>query len=156
MTRDRVSGFLLLVLSLAYLYGAFQIELYPGAEDEYINAQTFPKAIGLGGALFAFLIMVIPRADQEGFAPWRNFDWVRPTILCVLMVLYGLAIKTAGFFLATSGFLLAGFLVLGERRPLVLLAASLPVAAGFQGILDGLLGIYIQDPFLEWLGIKSR
>ena len=71
MTKDRVSGFLLLVLSLAYFLAAYQIELYPGSEEDFINAQTFPKAIGLAAILFAFLIMVMPGKDDEGFASWK-------------------------------------------------------------------------------------
>ena len=154
MTKDRVSGFVLLALSLGYLFMAYQIELYPGSEEDFINAQTFPKAIGMAAALFAFLIMVIPGKDDEGFAAWKMMDWLRPAALCVLMVLYGLTIKSVGFFLSTSVFLFAGYLLLGERRPLILLLASFPVAGAFQFILDGLLGIHIVDPFLSMLGVK--
>lgn len=154
MTKDRVSGFVLLALSLGYLFMAYQIELYPGSEEDFINAQTFPKAIGIAAAGFAFLIMVMPGADDEGFASWKTLDWMKPAALCVLMVLYGLTIKSVGFFLSTSVFLLAGYLLLGERRPWVLGAASVPVAGAFQFILDGLLGIHITDPFLAMLGIK--
>ena len=45
----------------------------------------------------------------------------------MLMILYGLTIKSVGFLVSTTVFLLAGFLILGERRPLVLAVASLPV-----------------------------
>ena len=154
MTKDRVSGFVLLVISLGYFLSAYQIELYPGSEEDFINAQTFPKAIGLAAILFAFLIMVLPSKDEEGFASWKTMDWLRPAALCVLMIFYGLTIKSVGFLLSTSVFLIGGFLILGERRIWMLLLASVPIAAGFEFILDGLLGIYIADPFLEWLGVK--
>ena len=154
MTKDRVSGFVLLALSLSYLFMAFQIELYPGSEEDFINAQTFPKAIGIAAAVFAFLVMVLPGGDDEGFSSWRGLDWTRPVLLCVLMVLYGLSIKSVGFLLSTSVFLLGGFLILGERRIWVLALASVPVAGAFQFILDGLLGIHITDPFLQMLGVK--
>ncbi len=154
MTKDRVSGFVLLALSLSYLFMAYRIELYPGSEEDFIDARTFPKAIGMAAAVFAFLIMVLPNKDDEGFASWRALDWGRPLALCVLMILYGLTIKSVGFLLSTTGFLLAGYLLLGERRLWVLAIASLPVAGAFQFILDGLLGIHIVDPFLEMLGVK--
>lgn len=154
MTKDRVSGFILLALSLGYLLMAYQIELYPGSEEDFIDARTFPKAIGMAACVFAFLIMVLPSKDDEGFASWKAMDWGRPALLCVLMVLYGLTIKSVGFFLSTTGFLLGGYLMLGERRLWLLALASAPVAGAFQFILDGLLGIHIVDPFLELLGIK--
>jgi len=154
MTKDRVSGFVLLVISLAYFLLAYQIELYPGSEEDFINAQTFPKAIGITAIVFAFLIMVLPNKDDEGFASWKALDWARPALLCVLMIFYGLTIKSVGFLLSTSVFLIGGYLLLGERRLWLLLVASVPVAGAFEFILDGLLGIHIVDPFLEMLGVK--
>jgi len=153
MTKDRVSGFLLLTLSLAYLYQAYNIELYPGSAGDYINAQTFPKAIGIGASLFAFLIMLSPQKDDQGFSLWKTYDWKRPILLVALMLLYGAGIKSVGFLVSTTLFLAGGYVILGERRPLVLLLASLPVAAGFQYVLHALLGIYIVDPLLEAIGI---
>ena len=67
---------------------------------------------------------------------------------------YGFTIKSVGFLLSTSVFLIGGYLLLGERRLWLLLLASVPVAGSFQFILDGLLGIHITDPFLEMLGVK--
>ncbi len=98
----------------------------------------------------------MPSAEEDGLAQWRTYDWLRPALLCGLMVLYGLTVKSVGFLLSTSVFLVAGYLLLGERRLWVLLVASLPVAAGFEYILSGLLGITIQDPFLELPGVTER
>ncbi len=47
------------------------------------------------------------------------------------------------------------FLVLGERRWWAVLVASIPVAAAFEFILAGLLDIYIEDPFVSWIGFTS-
>ena len=155
ITRDRISALFFLALSVAYYLGAMQIELYPGDEEELINAQTFPKFIGLMAGIFSFLILVLPAKGEEEKINWAGFDWRRPLLLAGLMVLYGLTIKWPGFFLSTSLFLIGGFLVLGERRWWAILALSVPIAGGFELVLDGLLGIYIEDPFLTWLGIKS-
>ena len=154
ISRDRVSGFLLLVLSFAYFMAAREVELYPGSEEEFINARTFPRFIGVSAMAFSLLIVVLPSRGSDDRIDWRQFDWVRSALLCGLMVLYGLTIKTLGFFLSTSLFLTAGFLVLGERRIWALLLGAVPIAAGFEWVLDGFLGIYIEDPFLAWLGIK--
>ncbi len=155
ITRDRIGALFFLALSIAYYIGAAGIELYPGDEEELINAQTFPRFIGVMGGIFSFLILVLPAKAAEEKLDWKAFDWLRPLLLALLMVAYGLTIKWPGFFLATSGFLIGGFLVLGERRWWVILIASVPIAAGFELILDGLLGIYIEDPFVAWLGLKS-
>ena len=155
ITHDRISALFFLALSIAYYFGAGGIELYPGDEEELINAQTFPKFIGVMAGIFSFLILVVPPKGEAHTVSWAAFDWKRPLLLCALMVAYGLTIKWPGFFLSTSVFLIGGFLVLGERRWWAILAASIPIAAGFELILDGLLDIYIEDPFLIWLGIKS-
>ncbi|MEE8228175.1 MAG: tripartite tricarboxylate transporter TctB family protein [Kiloniellales bacterium] len=155
ITRDRMSALFFLALSIAYYLGAMQVELYPGDEEELINAQTFPKFIGVMAGIFSFLILVLPAKGEEEKIDWAGFDWVRPVLLCALMVGYGLTIKWPGFFLATSFFLICGILVLGERRWWAVLVASIPVAAGFEFILDGLLDIYIEDPFVIWLGLQS-
>ena len=60
------------------------------------------------------------------------------------MVLYGLALEYLGFLLATTAFLIGAYLVLGERRPSVLLLASVPLVVGFWFLVSW-LGIYL-DP----------
>jgi len=154
ITRDRIGALFFLVLSIAYYMGARQIELYPGDEEELINARTFPQFVGVMGGLFSFLILVLPAKEKEEKINWSAFDWRRPILLALLMVVYGLTIKWPGFFLATAFFLICGVLVLGERRWWAILAVSVPVAGGFEFVLDGLLGIYIEDPFIAWLGLK--
>ena len=155
LTRDRMSALFFLALSIAYYMGATGIELYPGDEEELINAQTYPKFIGVMAGIFSFLILVLPAKGAEEKIDWRSYDWRRPLVLCALMVGYGLTIKWPGFFLATSVFLIGGFLVLGERRWWAILVASIPVAAAFEFILAGLLDIYIEDPFVSWIGFTS-
>ena len=153
--RDRVGALFFLALSIAYYMGASQIELYPGDEEELINAQTFPRFIGVMAGIFSFLILVVPAKGSEPQTGWAGLDWRRPLVLCALMVVYGLTIKWPGFILATTFFLICGFLVLGERRWWAILAASVPVAVGFEFVLDSLLDIHIEDPFADWIGIKS-
>ena len=155
ITRDRVSALFFLALSIAYYVGATQIELYPGDEEELINAQTFPKFIAVMAGIFSFLILVLPAKGEEERIDWAAFDWWRPILLCALMVVYGLTIKWPGFFLATSVFLMGGFLLLGERRWWAILVSSIPIAAGFELILHGLLDIYIEDPFVRWIGLTT-
>ncbi|MEL6751169.1 MAG: tripartite tricarboxylate transporter TctB family protein, partial [Pseudomonadota bacterium] len=52
-------------------------------------------------------------------------------------------LRTLGFILSTSLFLIAGFMLLGERRPLWLLAASVPLVVAFWALMDRVLGVYV-------------
>ena len=155
LTRDRIAALIFLALSITYLHHAGQIELYPGEAADAFNAQTFPKFIGWLGVLASSLMLILPAKTDPRPLRWSALRW-RPVIgLCALMTAYGFAIQPIGFFVATSLFLLAGFMILGERRWRVLLLASIPLAAGMQFILHGLLDIYIADPALELLGIVA-
>jgi putative tricarboxylic transport membrane protein len=65
------------------------------------------------------------------------------------MGLFALAINPLGFVVTSALFLIGGFLVLGERRPLVLACVGIGVAVGFW-IMFTLL-----DVQLDW-GIFGR
>jgi len=155
--RDRVWALIFLALSVAYGVEAQQIELYFGGEDEAFTARTFPTALAWTGGITAFLLLISP-VDADPRPRLREilgYDWLRVGALLALMIAYGLAIQRLGFFLSTSLFLLAGYLILGERRVWMLLLASFPVVAVFQFLLQGLLGIYLNDPFLTLIGITG-
>ena len=84
---------------------------------------------------------------------WAGLDWGRVGLLTLAMVLYGALFKPLGFILATTLFLAAGFMVLGERRPLLVLAVSGGVALGFWAVMSRLLGLYLApgEVFRGWL-----
>jgi len=52
-------------------------------------------------------------------------------------------------------FLIVSYLYLGVRSYKVIILSSLPVVAGLQFMLHGLLDVYIRDPFLQFLGVIS-
>ena len=153
--RDRISALVFLTFSIAYGVLAYDIELYFVDPDDPFTARTFPVALSWTGGIIAFLMLVLPGGSKHNLSMSAilRLDWPRMLTLCVLMVLYGLTIKEIGFLVSTSLFLIGGYLLLGERRWWMLLLASVPVAAGFQFMLHGLLGIYIVDPILSGLGL---
>lgn len=155
LNRDRIAALIFLALSITYLHHAGQIELYPGEAEDAFNAQTFPKFIGWLGALASLLMLILPTRTAAPPVHRPAFAWWPVISLCALMTAYGFALKPIGFFISTSLFLLIGFMILGERRRRILLLSSIPLAAGMQWILHGLLGIYIADPALQWLGIVA-
>ena len=71
------------------------------------------------------------------------------------MVLYGLTILRAGYFLSTSIFLVLSYVVLGERKWFWIFTLSFPFVAIFMYLLHGLLNIYLRDPFLQFIGVMG-
>ena len=79
----------------------------------------------------------------------------KTVLLIILMILYGITILRAGYFLSTSIFLVLSYLVLGERKWRWIFTLSFPFVALFMYLLHGLLNIYLRDPFLQYLGIMG-
>ena len=67
--------------------------------------------------------------------------------------IYGFVILKIGYFLSTSLFLIASYYFLGERRWVWMFVLSFPFVALFMFLLQGILNIYLRDPFLQMLGI---
>ena len=68
------------------------------------------------------------------------------------MIIYGVTILKAGYFLSTSIFLVLSYITLGEKRWFWVFTLSFPFVAIFMFLLHGLLDIYLRDPFLKYLG----
>ncbi|MFV2093594.1 MAG: tripartite tricarboxylate transporter TctB family protein [Hyphomicrobiales bacterium] len=155
LTKDRVFGLLFLALSIAYGVEAQRIELYFGSAGSDFTARTFPTFLSFAGGIVAFLMIVLPaaRGEDQGDGFQAKFLWGKTAILCLVMVGYGLTIKSIGFLIATSAFLMIGYAILGERNIKVLILASIPVVMVFQFLLHSVLGVYIYDPFLVAIGV---
>lgn len=149
MNKEKVGALFFFILSIGYGVLAFDIPLTFMGEDEVFTAQTLPIALAIAGALVSFLILVLPSTKQDGSdnvtAAFRNLDWKRVGLLAVLMIFYGLTIRSLGFIFATSLFLIGGFRVLGERQIKILLLASVPVVLVFWFLMTRILGVYL-DP----------
>lgn len=147
MRRDTVGPLILLVFCLVYGAFALQIDMFPGQELEAFTPRTLPIGLTILGVLLSLILIL--QSVKAGGGPSvaemvRGLDWGRTAALIVLMALYGLALSPLGFILSTIMFLLAGFLVLGERRPLVLLLAAVPLVVLFWALMTRVLGIYLE------------
>jgi putative tricarboxylic transport membrane protein len=60
------------------------------------------------------------------------------------MSVYGLSLRPLGFLLSTSLFLMAGFLLLGERRPTWLIGVAVLVTVGFWALMSLGLGVFLS------------
>ena len=67
------------------------------------------------------------------------------------MLGYGFAFTPLGFIAATTLFLFAGFLTLGERRISVLVFLPVVFTLSFWAVMTQLLGLYLA-PGDWWLG----
>jgi len=158
MALDRWLALVILLICLAYGYAAFftmDAGLPPFMKHNPIWPSTFPKALSVLGALTALAILVgVEKSNHTAAVAEINYRKLtdykigQTVALLALMVVYALALRPAGFFIATGGFLILSAAVLGERRWGVLA----PVAAVATGVVwwlvDRVLGIFLRPlPF---------
>jgi putative tricarboxylic transport membrane protein len=148
----RISAFIFLLIFLIYSYLAGEIRVFAFDENADFNARTFPKFISYLGIIVSLLTLVLSKNEEENMS---QYEWISVIILFALVFSYGLLIKTIGFFVSTNLFLIVSYLYLGVRNYKVIILSSLPVVAGLQFMLHGLLDVYIRDPFLQFLGVIS-
>jgi putative tricarboxylic transport membrane protein len=148
----RISAFIFLLIFLIYSYLAGEIRVFAFDENADFNARTFPKLISYLGIIVSLLTLVLSKNEEENMS---QYEWISVIILFALVFSYGLLIKTIGFFVSTNLFLIVSYLYLGVRNYKVIILSSLPVVAGLQFMLHGLLDVYIRDPFLQFLGVIS-
>lgn len=154
LNRDVFAALGFLAFSIAYGWQATGIEMFPGQEYEPFTPQTFPLALSVIGAILALAQTAKAlREPPTQIESWARYDWPRVALLLVTMVVYGASFTWLGFIVATILFLTAGYLILGERRILVIGAASVLVTLGFWAIMTKLLGIYLApgELFRGWI-----
>lgn len=143
ITKDTIGGLVFLCLSVAYGYYARQIPLLPGDEFEPFHAQTLPNALSLIGIVLSLALLIGSVRQQDNRLTRQGYDFLLVAKLLVLVVLFALALDWIGFLFATMLFLIGGYWLLGERRPKILLLASVPFAVGIWFVLTQLLDIYL-------------
>jgi putative tricarboxylic transport membrane protein len=143
--RSQFGGLFFLALFVCYGVTALAIPLdFMSAQDTF-NARTLPVAVSIAGSLVSLLLILLTgtppghAGEAEPLVDTRlDFNWLTTMLLVLLMFLYGLVLDYLGFLIATSLFLAAGYWIMGERHPGILLLASIPVVVGFWLIMKGL------------------
>ncbi len=143
ITKDHIGGLVFLCLSVAYGYYARDIPLLPGDEFEPFTARSVPNALAWIGGVLSLALIVTAVSDPAQKLRLTGLDFGLVSKLLILVVMFGLALDWLGFLLATVLFLVAGYWLLGERRPKMLLIASVPFAVGIWFVLTQLLDIYL-------------
>lgn len=148
VTAERAAALAILAFSLGYFLLAFGIRVPSSSDDSPLSARSLPLALGVVGMALAFVLVVRPPGAGAEIGVAR-FAWGRAAGILVLMGLYAFAIPHLGFVVTSSFFLAGGFMVLGERRPHVLLPVAIAVAVTFW------VAFRLLDVHLDW-GVFGR
>jgi putative tricarboxylic transport membrane protein len=141
LTKNRIGGVLLLAFCTAYALLISDIVLLPFQQGQAFTARTMPTFLAGLGIVLSLLTILLPHEAER--PALRGAAWGLTAGFLVLMSAYGLAIRPAGFLIATTVFLVAGFAMLGERRPALLLGVSLPIVVGFWVLMTQVLDVYV-------------
>ena len=145
---------LFLVLSVFYLYTAYNIQVFAFDENAPFNARTFPIYLGWAGIVLSSLKIVLPEKNTI-IVNHKHLDYKSITYLVIISLIYAAVILKIGYFISTSLFLFASYYFLGERRWGIMFVLSFPFVAAFMYLLHGLLNIYLRDPFLKYIGVMG-
>ncbi len=142
LTKERIGAMFFLVLSIVYGYLAFQIKLYPGDELDAMTARTLPFFLSGMGILFSLVLLGTGNQEDHG-SNIAGLEWKPVILLMLLSLVYGFALDWLGFLISTTLFLIAGFWILGEKRPKILLMVAVPFVFIFWFGLTQMLEIYL-------------
>lgn len=145
-TNIRAVASCFLLLAVGYLWSAQFIPLDFWSEAEPFNARSMPYLIGWACVVVSLLMITLPSKAFD-WSSVKNLQYMPALCLLLFLTAYGFAIERLGFVGSTIGFLVAGFVVLGERRLTVMVIVAVAVAGGFWILMD-LLGIYLNPG--EW------
>jgi len=115
ISPSKIISLLFFIFSGFYLYTAYQIRVFAFDENAAFNARTFPVYLGYAGLIFSALYIILPERRPSN-VDVSILEYKKTILLVVLMIIYGITILRAGYFLSTSIFLVLSYIVLGERR----------------------------------------
>ncbi len=162
MVKSRIGALFFLIFSSFYLYKSYDIHLLQGAYYDAMTARTFPFYLGILGIFVSALILIfsfikVDREDLLDMKKLRTYDFKKGVYLILDMIFYGYTIRSLGFVISTTIFLIIGFKILEEKSWKVVLLTSVGISVVFWLLLTQLLGIYVENGiiFEYLLGAKS-
>ncbi len=149
---NRVLGALIAVLSLVYLYAAYQIPTFPIPRP--IDSDAFPKVLGfvmIGLAVWLFFEHPDDQDAAPSLSPGEQFRrWLPVVVTATAIAVYAASLQTLGFVLA-SFLLVAGLTRLyGYRRHLVNAAVALAVPLALYLVMTRLMTIHLPRGLLPF------
>ncbi len=152
MALDRWIALILLGICLTYGYAAwFTMDggLAPFMKRNPIWPSTFPKLLSIFGIIASSIILLglekseVKEADID-YRRLHEYKLGQAVILLALMVAYALLLRPAGFILSTSGFLIFGSFILGERKWHIMVLVSALATFIVWYLVQEVLGIYMR------------
>ena len=152
MALDRWVALVLLGICLIYGYTAwFMMDgaLPPIMKRLAVWPSSFPKVLSIAGIILSSVVLlgVEKGEEQVGDIDYRRlheYKLGQALVLLGLMVAYAILLRPAGFLLATSGFLIGGSMILGERRWFVMIVVSTIATFGIWYLVQEVLGIFLR------------
>lgn len=146
------AALLLFVLFAAYGLEATTIPSFPGQELEVFKPRSMPLALAVAGLVLCAIriLQLVCTAGAIGGPDIFALNWKPTVALTGTMLGYGFLLQPLGFVAATSLFLAAGFLILGERRLPLLLVLPPSFSLVFFLLMTRLLGLYLAPG--NWWG----
>jgi putative tricarboxylic transport membrane protein len=152
MALDRWVALVLLGICLIYGYTAwFMMDgaLPPIMKRLAVWPSSFPKVLSLAGIILSSIVLLGVEKGEEkvGDIDYRRlheYKLGQALVLLGLMVAYAILLRPAGFLLATSGFLIGGSMILGERRWFVMIVVSTIATFGIWYLVQEVLGIFLR------------
>jgi putative tricarboxylic transport membrane protein len=164
MALDRWIALIFVAFCCVYGYAAFftmdQL-LPPFMQRNPVWPSTFPKVLAVLGVVVGLIVLLgvekpsgadkAPSPTDINISNLSEYKTGQALLLLGLMVVYALALRPAGFLLATSFFLIAGSMILGERKFHVMIPVAV-LATGFVWYLvQQVLGIFLR-PYPFFMG----
>lgn len=159
MALDRWIALFLLGICTAYGYAAwFTMDgnLAPFMQRNPIWPSTFPKVLSILGIIASAIILLgIERSEpvdaEIDYRRLGDYFLGQAIALLVLMVVYALCLRPVGFLISTSGFLILGSFILGERKWHIMAIIALIATFAVWYLVQEVLGIYMR-PLPGFLG----
>lgn len=161
MALDRWIALIILMICLVYGYTAFftmDEGMAPFMRRNPVWPSTFPKILSVLAIICCLLILLGfeknasgPKDGDIDYTRLGDYKVGQAVMLLALMVAYALLLRPAGFLLATSGFLIFGSVLLGERKFIVLIPVAVIAAGSIWYLVQEVLGIFLR-PWPFFLG----
>jgi putative tricarboxylic transport membrane protein len=145
---DRV--FALLLLAFAAAVFAYTFTFPQPAQPLDPGVTAFPRMVAVMIGVFALVILVRP---EEGEALPRRSAAIRVVGTVLLLGVYAVIMDTVGFVVTTTLFLLAELLLIGVRRPTLLIFIPLGVSMGLFYLFRVFLEVPLPVSGLGWLPV---
>lgn len=161
MALDRWIALIILMICIAYGYTAFftmDALLPPFMQRNPVWPSTFPKVLSVLAIITCLSILLGfeksdgPKEGDIDYRRMRDYNIGQAAILLALMAAYAICLRPVGFLTATTVFLIAGSVVLGERRWHIMIPVALIASVGIWYLVQEVLGIFLR-PWPFFLGI---